>query len=93
MHSRKLKTGGGVIEHSVGPQHRVVAGFAGRREADRYVIHRSRRSVIVGLVARDARCVRQVVVVIDVAIGALPRRRSVRSGQRESGAAVIKRCV
>ena len=93
VHARELKTSGRVVEHSVGPEHRVVARFAGRREADRDVIHRSRRIVIVGLVARDARCVRQVVVVIDVAIGALPRRRSVRSGQRESGAAVIKRCV
>ena len=93
VHSCELKSSSGVIEHGVGPQHGVVTGFAGRREADRDVIHRRRRIVVVGLVARDARCLRQVVVVIDVAIGALPRRRRVRSGQRESSAAVIKGCI
>jgi len=41
------ESSGGVIELSVGPVHRVVAAFAGRRKARLDVVHRSRRGVVV----------------------------------------------
>lgn len=86
----QLESGAGVIERCVGPQHRVVTVFAGRRKSHSCVIHRRRRIVVVRLMARHACRAGQVVVVVHVAIGALPRRRRVRSGQRKSSAAVIE---
>ena len=45
-------------------------------------------------VATHARIIRggQVVVVVDVAVRALARRNGMRSGQREPGCRVVKRC-
>ena len=86
----QLESGAGVIERCVRPQHRVVTVFAGRRKSHRCVIHGRGRIVVVRLMARYACRAGQVVVVVDVAIGALPRRRRVRSRQRKSGAAVIE---
>src|ERR1019366_2535988 len=91
VRSRKSKPGGGVVEHSVDPLHGVVAGFAGGGEAR--VRHRSGRVVVVFLVARYAGGAGQVVVVVHVAVGALPRWNRVRSGQHEAGAVVIERGV
>ena len=65
-----------VIERRIGPRHHVMAQLACRRETR--VRHRRGGVVIVGLVAADARRVRDVVVVADMAIRAQPRRRGVR---------------
>ena len=75
-----------VVELSVGPNHRVVAVLAGRRESR--VRHWGRGVVEVGLMAGNARRNRDVVVVIDVTAGA--RRRQVRPRQREARRRVIE---
>ena len=91
MRARQLKTGGGVVEGRIGPEHGVVAGFAGRREAR--MRHRRGRVVVIGLMARHTRGAGQVVVIVDVAIRTLPRRGRVRPGQREPRAVVVERRV
>ena len=68
-----------VVERRIRPRHRVMAYGAGCREAGRGVRGIIGRRVIL-LVARVTRSARQVVVVVDVAIRALPRRHGVRSG-------------
>lgn len=93
MSASERKSGCGVIELGVGPQNRVVAGLAGGWKSCGDVRHRGDRVRIILLVARNARGVGQVVIVIDMAIGALPRRGSVRSGERKSGTVVIERGI
>jgi len=73
-----------MVELAVGPLHRVMACGTGRRELRAHVINRSLGIVVVGLVTRDAIRIGDVVVVIDVAVGTLPWRHRMRSGQRES---------
>lgn len=73
------------------PEHRVVAAFAGGRESS--MGNRSGRASIIFLVAGVTRRAIEGVVVIDVAIGALPWGCRVRSGQRESGAVVVERRI
>ena len=73
------ETCGGVIELAVGPDHGVVTLLARRGESG--MRHWRGGVVVVVLVATDARRVGDVVVVVDVAIGALARRDSMRSGQ------------
>lgn len=90
MRSRQLEARAGVVERGIGPLHRVVAGRARRGEACREVIHRRYGAGVVLLVTRVTCRTRQVVVVVRVAIGALPRRHRVRSRQREAGAVVIE---
>ena len=89
-----MRTGEGegcvvVIERGVRPNIGVVAEFARRRESSRLVgwIIRAR---VVFLMARVAECAVQRIVVVDVAIGALPRRHRVGARQRESRAVVIE---
>lgn len=65
---------GVVVERPIGPQHSVVTDFARGRDSGGNMIHRRGGIVIVRLVTRDAGGARKVVVVIDVAIGALPWR-------------------
>ena len=48
------------------------------------------RVVVIGLMATNAGRRQRRVIVVDVAIGALPRRRRVRTGQRECGLVVIE---
>jgi len=67
-----------------------VACFASLRKPAGDVI-RIVRSLEILQMARHARIARQVVVVVDMAIRALPRRDCMRSRQREVGHAVIKR--
>jgi len=77
-----------VVELSVGPLHRVVALLAGRRESS--VRHWRSCRVVVVLMATDAGGAGDVVVVVDVAIGASARRHHMCAGQWESGLRVIK---
>ena len=56
------KTSRGVIEFTVGPHHRIVAGLARGREAGLDVIHWSDCVVVIGLVAVRARPTGNVVV-------------------------------
>jgi len=79
-----------VIELAVGPEGRVVAQLTCRREADGNVIDGNLRIVVVRLVAADARRVSQLVVVVHVAIGALPRRNHMGTRQGEAGLRVIE---
>ena len=77
MCARQNEPGSRVIKLAVGPRYRVVTLLAGRREAR--VGHRSCRRVEIVLVATDAGCIGDVVVVVDMAIGALTRRNCMRS--------------
>ena len=83
-----------MVEYRAGPRCRVVARLAGRREKLR--LRRMagiRRVVVVGLMTADAGCGQSGVVVVDVAIGTLPRRNRVRSRQRERRVVVVKRRI
>ena len=67
-----------VIELAIRPEGRVMALLAGGRKAG--VRHRSLRVVVISLVARDAGRDGDVVVVVDMAIGASPRRNRMGIG-------------
>jgi len=78
-----------VVERRIRPRHRVMAHGARCREACRGVRGIIGRCVIL-LVAGVTRCAIQRVIVVDMTIGTLPRRHSVGSSQRESGAVVVE---
>ena len=78
-----------VIESRRGPGHRGMALLAGRGEVCRDVIG-VRRALKILQVAANAACAGQVVVVVDVAIGTLPRRHCMPASQRESCRRVIE---
>ena len=88
VQSRQRKSGSRVIELAVRPLHGVVALLASCRKAR--VRHRRRRVVEIGLVATDARHAGQVVIVVDVAIGALAGRNGVAASKKESGCRMVK---
>ena len=77
-----------VVELAIGPEHSIVARLASRREA--CMRHRRLGVVVVGLVAGDAGRHRNVVVVVDVAIGADARWIGMRSGQHKAGRGVVE---
>ena len=77
-----------MIEFAIRPLDGVMAEFAGGRETS--MGHRTGCIVVVGLVARNASRVRDVVVVVDVAVGAGSRRHGVLAGERKCGLVVIK---
>ena len=79
-----------MVKLSVDPKHCIVAGFAGRREARRNVIHRGSRVVVISLMARHAGRAGQVVIVVDVAVGTLSWRHGMGACQHESRAVVIE---
>ena len=79
---------GRVVKLAMAPEHRVVTTFAGGRETG--MGNGSRGAGIIFQVAGVTRCAIQRVVVVDMAIRTLPRRHSVRSRQRESGAVVVE---
>ena len=90
VHSSQRPSGCGVIEGAVHPVDSVVALLASCGEVCPDVVNRRLRVVVVILMATDASCVCDVVVIVDVAIGALTRRHGVLSGQREAGLRVVK---
>ena len=77
MRSGQGEAGAGVVEFAVGPKHRIVATLASGREMGRHVIHRRSGLVVIGLVATHASGRGDVVIVVDVTIGALTRRHRV----------------
>ena len=82
------ESGGRVIELRVRPLHRVMALLARSREPG--VRHRGYRVIEVVLVAADACGAGDIEIVIDVAIGTLPRRNRVRTRQRKARLRVIE---
>ena len=86
----QLEAGAGVVEGAIGPLNSVVAGLARRRESGSEMIHRRQSIRVVLLMAAHTCCGRQVVVIVNVAVGALTWWNGVRPGQSESGAVVIK---
>lgn len=69
-----------VVERGSGPGRRVVTGLASRREELRLrQVTRIRCVVVIGLVTADARRRKRRVVIVDVAVGTLPRRHRVRA--------------
>ena len=78
-----------VVEGRIQPRSRVVALVAGLREVRRDVI-RVRRSLEVFQVTGDAGCAGQVVIIVDVTIGALPRWNRVHAGEGEGGRVVVE---
>ena len=81
-----------VVEGRIQPGRRAVAGIAGPREICRDVI-RIRGALEIFQVAGHARRAVQRVVVVRVAVCALPRRHGVQSSQRESRGGVIKLAI
>ena len=78
-----------VIERRRLPGCGGVAGFASLRESPAHVV-RVRGSLEIFQVTRHAGRAGQVVVVVDVAIGALPRRNRMRAGQHKIYRGVIE---
>jgi len=77
-----------MIELGITPLHRIVAVFARRREAT--MRHWRGRAGKILLVTSNARQSAQSVVVVDVTVGALPRRDCVSSRQNKAGRAVVE---
>lgn len=78
-----------VIESRISPNDRVVADFARGGESCRSM-RRVVCACVVFLMARITGCRIQVVIVVDVAVGTLPRRHNVGTSQREASAVVIE---
>ena len=91
--SGQSKSGAGVVEFAIGPEHGVMATRARRREMRGHVVHRAECRVVVGLMAAHAGGRSDVVVVIHVAVRTLPRRYRVRASEREPGRVVVEGCV
>jgi hypothetical protein len=81
-----------MVERRIRPRHGVVANLALLRESGSPVIW-IRGAVEIVQMACDAGGAVQGVVIVDVAIRALPRRYGVGSGQREPGGVVIELSV
>jgi len=90
MHAGQREACRGMVKLAVGPEDSIVALLARRWESG--MRHRSLRVVVIRLVTADARRAGDVVVVVDMAVAALPRRNSMRSRKRETGLRVVKRC-
>ena len=78
-----------MIKRGIRPGHGVVALIAGLGEGSGDVIGICGRLIILQ-VATHAGRTSDVVVVVDVTVGALPRRHGVTAGQRESDGGVIE---
>ena len=90
VRSGQHKSRRGVVELTVAPLHRVMALLAGGGEPG--MGHGCGRVVVIGLMATDAGRARQVVVIVDVAIGALTRRNGMCSREGEVHHRVVERC-
>ena len=77
-----------VVEFAIRPVDGVMALFAGGREAG--MRHRTRGTVVVIQVARNAGRDRDVVIVVDVAVDAGPRRNHMRTRQRPASLRVVE---
>ena len=88
MQTGQRETGLRVIELGIRPLDRVVTLLAGGGEAG--VRHRSLRIVEVVLVTRNTSGNGDGVIVVDVAVGASPRRHRMGANQRKSGLRVIE---
>ena len=88
MRSRQRERRVVVIEGRIRPLNRVVAQFAGGREARMW--HRTGGISKVLLVASNAERAVQLVVVVDMAIRARSRRNGMRTRQREPGLRMIE---
>ena len=86
------ESGGIVVKRGIQPGSRVVALLAGLRKIGRDVVGIGRPLKILQM-AGNARRAGQVVIVVDVTIGAQAGRNHVASGQRESGGGVVELCV
>lgn len=83
-----------VVEGCSSPGCRGVTGLAcGREELWLCRVHRTRRVVVIRLMATDTSCWERCVVVVNVAIDAGARRHGVRTGERERRIVVVKRSV
>ena len=82
VHSRQSEAGAGVVELAIGPLHSVVALLASSGES--CVWYRTGRGREVFLVTGKAGGAGQVVVIVDVAVGALPWWHCVPAAQRKS---------
>ena len=89
MQAGQREAGLRVIEVGRGPATGRVARFAGLGKSQLHVVG-IRRPVVILLVTRNTGRDRQVVVVVDVAIYALPRWNRVHAGQGEAGAGMVK---
>src|SRR5581483_1850137 len=90
MHAGEREGGVVVVELAVGPQAGVMTQLAGCRESSGDVVHRAESTVVVSQMASNAGGAGQLVVPVDMTIGALPGRNQVRSGEREPGGGVIE---
>ncbi len=88
VHSRQGESSRRVIERRVSPLGRVVTVLASGREP--VVRYRTRRAGVILLMARVAGHAAQVVVVVDVAVGAFAGRHGMAAGQKESSGGVVK---
>ena len=78
-----------MIESGIGPRRRAVALIAGLRKAGRNVIG-VRGPLIVLQMTRHTGRARQGVVIVRMAIDALPRWNCMQTGQRETRTVVIE---
>lgn len=89
-----MRTGQGessavVVEGCIQPRSRVVALAAGLRKIRRHVI-RVGRALEVFQVTGNTGCAGQVVIIVDVAIAALPRWNCVHAGEGEGCRVVVE---
>jgi hypothetical protein len=80
-----------MIELGIGPLDRVMTLLAGGRETTMW--YRAFGVLIISLVAGIASRIRDVVVIVHMAVGANSRRRSVRARERPAGLRVIELAV
>lgn len=83
VHPSQRERGQGMVKRGIGPGDRVVTLIARLREASRNVIRIRRRLVILHVATHACRG-RQVENIVQVAIGADPRRHRMSAGERKS---------